>query len=175
MRHPLPGLSLALHDDLLDLGVGRAHQHLGAVEAHAPEDLDGLGEEPRVEDRLGQVEVAEVSRALGAVPGAGLAPGPPVDDALAGVHEAAQLGPAALVHLRVPDAPLGDRGAADLLRAEDAELDPAHGAHGRLGVPRVHVGHLVRPLPGFSRGLKANRSRPGSGGLQASPRTRRGL
>ena len=36
---PLPGLSLRLHHDLLDLGVGRGHQQLAAEEADTTQDL----------------------------------------------------------------------------------------------------------------------------------------
>ena len=36
---PLPGLSLGLHHDLLDLRVGRGHQQLAAEEADTTQDL----------------------------------------------------------------------------------------------------------------------------------------
>ena len=77
-----------------------------------------------MEDRLGEVNVPEVSRTLGHIPGAGLAPAGPVHGALSGVHEAPELGSAPLIHLGVPDAALGDAHPPDLLRTEDPELDP---------------------------------------------------
>ena len=131
-----PSTNLALHDDLLDLGVGRTDEELGAVEAHAPQDLHTLGQIPRVEHGFGEVQVAEMARALGHVPRARLAAGGPVDNALPGVHEAPELGSAALIGLGEADAALGDGGAADLLGGEDAELDALDGLDGRLGVAR---------------------------------------
>ena len=94
--HPLPGLTFALHDDVFDLGVGGGDEELGAEEADAPEDLDGLGEESGMEDRLGQVEVAKVSGALVHVAGTRQAASGAVDHALPGVHQTAQLGTSSL-------------------------------------------------------------------------------
>ena len=90
-----------------------------------------------MEDGLGQVDVAKVSRALRHGAGAGLTPGGPVNGALARVHQAAQLRASALVGLGIPDAPLGDAHPAYLLRAQDSELDPLHLAHRRLTVRRI--------------------------------------
>jgi hypothetical protein len=89
--------TLRFHDDLLDLGIGGSHKELGAVEADAAQDLQRLGEEAGMEYRLGEVDVAEMAGTLGHVAGAGLAAGGAVHRPLPRVHQAAQLGPPALV------------------------------------------------------------------------------
>ncbi len=90
-------LTLRFHDDLLDLGIGGRDEELGTVEADAAQDLQRLGEEAGMEDRLGQVYVSEMAGTLGHVAGAGLAAGGAVHRPLTRVHQAAQLGPPALV------------------------------------------------------------------------------
>ncbi len=54
-----------------------------------------------MEDRLGEVDVAEMAGTLGHVAGAGLAAGGAVHRPLTRVHQAAQLGPPALVSFRI--------------------------------------------------------------------------
>jgi len=84
-------------------------KHFGAVEADAAQHLDGLFEEADVKDRFGELEVSEVSGTLGHVAGARLAPRVSVHDALSRVHQPSELGPSALVRLRVADPALRHR------------------------------------------------------------------
>lgn len=86
----------------------RAHKQLRAVEANASHYLDSLGNEADVEDRLGEVDMAEVSGTLCHIAGAGLAAGVAVNDTLAWVHEPTQLRPPTLHGLREADSPLRD-------------------------------------------------------------------
>jgi hypothetical protein len=51
----LARLPLALQNDVLDLRVVGADEQLGAVEADAAEDLDGLDEEAGVEHRFREI------------------------------------------------------------------------------------------------------------------------
>ena len=130
----------------LDFGIGWCHQQLAAVEADAPEDLHCLGQEPWVEDRLGQVYVTKVPRALSHVPCKSLAPACPVHGPLPGVHQPTQLWPPSFIHLRELDTTLSDAHSPDLLRPQDSKLDPLHLLHGGFGVPRDdrHLGCLIQ-------------------------------
>lgn len=159
MRHSFPGLPLALHDDLLDFGVGGTDEKLGAVETDAAQHFDRLHQESWVVDRLGEVDVSEVTGALGHAPGAGLAPCCAVDDALPRVHKATEFGPASLHHFGEPDASVGHGHAANLFGAEDAELDALYGAHRRLRVARVDGRHDEENARN-GRGPRARRWRP---------------
>ena len=88
-------------------------------------------------------QVAEVTGTLGHVSGASLASGRSVDDALTRVHETTNLGAAALHRLGKADATVGrHRHPADLLRAEDAKLDPLDLPDRRLRVPGVNGRHV---------------------------------
>ncbi len=141
MCHPLSRLALALHDDVLHLGVRGTNEKLRTVEAHASKDLDGLDQESWMKHWLGKVEVAKVPRALGHVAGASQTPRDSVDNSLVRVHESTELRPATLVDLREANAAVCDRHPPNLVRAEDPELDAPHGAHRCLGVPCVDIRH----------------------------------
>ena len=141
MRHSFSGLPFALHHNLLYFRVGGTDEKLGAVETDAAQHFDRLHQESRVVDRLGEVDVSEVSGALGHATGAGLATRGAVDDALPRVHEAAQFGSASFVNFRELDASVGHGHSAYLFGAENAELDALYGAHRRLRVARVDGRH----------------------------------
>ena len=159
MRHSFPWLSLALHDNLLDFGVGGTDEKLGTVETDAAQHFDRLHQESRVVDRLGEVDVSEVSGALGHATGAGLATRGAVDDALPRVHEAAEFGSTPLHNFWELDTSVGHGHAANLFGAEDAELDALYGAHRRLRVARVDGRHDEENARN-GRGPRARRWRP---------------
>ena len=85
--------------------------------------------------------MSEVTGTFCHVSGTSLASRRSVDDALARVHEAAQLGSAAFHDLGEANAALGDGHPPDLLRAEDAELDPLDRPDRRLRVASVNGRH----------------------------------
>ena len=87
-------------------------------------------------------QVSEMSGTFSHVSGAGLTSRQTVDDALTRVHEAAELRASALHHFRKPDATFRHGRPTDLLRAEDAELDPLNRPDGGLRVPSVNCRHL---------------------------------
>lgn len=62
-----------------------------------------------MKDWLGEIDVTKVTGTLGHVARASLTAGVPVDDTLTRVHEATQLGPAALHRLGEADAAIGHR------------------------------------------------------------------
>lgn len=90
------GLALGLHDDLLDLGILRRHQHLGAIEANASQHLNGLGKEANMKDGLGQIDVTKVTGTFGHVTSTRLTTGGAVNDTLPRIHQTAQFGPPSL-------------------------------------------------------------------------------
>ena len=90
-----------------------------------------------MKDGLGQIEMSEMSRAFGHVSGARLAPGSPVDDTLARIHQAAQLWPPAFISFGEPDATLGDGHPSYLVRPKDAELNPSDAFDRGFGIRRV--------------------------------------
>ena len=142
MSHSFPRLSLALHYNLLDFRVGRRYQKLGAEEANAAQDFDGFGQESGVKHWLGQVQVSEVTGAFVHVAGTGQTTRRSVDDALAWVHQAADLGTAALVDFGKANTSLGHGHPADLVRTQDAELHPLDLPDRSLGVTRVNSRHV---------------------------------
>ena len=64
VSHPFPRLSFAFHDNVLDFGVGRGYQQLRAEEADTAENFDGFCQEPGMKHGLGQVQMAEMTRAF---------------------------------------------------------------------------------------------------------------
>ena len=86
----------------------RVNEKLATEEAHATHDLDRLCEKADVVDGLREIDVTEVARTLGHVPGARLAARASIDHTLARVHQPAQLRTPSLHCLGVADATLGD-------------------------------------------------------------------
>lgn len=106
------------------------------------EDLLGLLDETRVEDRRGQLNMTKMTRALRHVLSTGFALELPVDRAQSGIVETflAWLGPSLVHGLRILD--VRHTHVLDLLRRQDTKLDLLDRLERRTRVREVQVRHL---------------------------------
>mmetsp|Transcript_44451 Transcript_44451/g.74149 ORF Transcript_44451/g.74149 Transcript_44451/m.74149 type:complete len:501 (-) Transcript_44451:153-1655(-) len=133
--HNLEGISIP--------GIALVHEELGAVETHASQNLEDRASKPRMEQRLGELNVTKVPWAFDYCAGASLT----LEAAIHGAH--AQIAQALVFRhtafVRVAGLYLHHRHPHDFLWAEDTELHVIHtlvrrGREGKL----LHGDRLVQ-------------------------------